>query len=164
MLPIVEVDILGAEGLHKHGNALLDSGAQISLIRLPLAEDLRLKGKDAVVTITKVGGEEEEMKTKVYWVEIHSLEDSCTHTIKAVGIPSISGAIYGHLFHVASALPWSQRFSRCQGHRRCEWAVRRSWRLTARSPSVTWGARNLWDVSTHGIRNTQSRKSCSSLS
>ena len=93
MLPIVETDILGAEGLHKHGNALLDSGAQISLIRLPLAEDLRLKGKDAVVTITKVGGEEEEMKTKVYRVRIRSLEDSSTHTIKAVGIPSISDEI-----------------------------------------------------------------------
>ena len=93
MLPIVEVDILGAEGLHKHGNALLDSGAQISLIRLPLADDLRLKGKDAVVTITKVGGEEEEMKTKVYRVRIRSLEDSSTHTIKAVGISSISDEI-----------------------------------------------------------------------
>ena len=93
MLPIVEVDILGAEGLRKHGNALMDSGAQISLIRLPLADDLRLKGKDAVVTITKVGGEEEELRTKVFRVRIRSLEDSSTHTIKAVGIPSISDEI-----------------------------------------------------------------------
>ena len=92
MLPIVEVDILG-ESLHKYGNILLDSGAQISLIRLPLAQDLKLKGKDAVVTITKVGGEEEEMKTKVYRVRIRSLEDSSTYTINAVGIPSISDEI-----------------------------------------------------------------------
>ena len=92
MLPIVEVDILG-ESLHKYGNILLDSGAQISLIRLPLAQDLKLKGKDAVVTITKVVGEEEEMKTKVYRVRIRSLEDSSTYTINAVGIPSISDEI-----------------------------------------------------------------------
>ena len=33
---------------------------------------LGLKGKDALVTITKVGGEEETIKTKVYKVPVSS--------------------------------------------------------------------------------------------
>jgi hypothetical protein len=36
MLPIVEAEIVGAEGMTKRGNVLLDSGAQISLIKSTL--------------------------------------------------------------------------------------------------------------------------------
>ena len=64
LLPIVQVDLLGTGSRRKTGNALLDSGAQISLIRMSIAEDLGLKGKNIVITITKVGGQEEELKTK----------------------------------------------------------------------------------------------------
>ena len=39
LLPIVQVDLLGSGSRQKIGNALLDSGAQISLIRTPIAED-----------------------------------------------------------------------------------------------------------------------------
>jgi hypothetical protein len=68
----------------------LDSGAQVSLIRNSVAKDLRLKGKDADVTITKVGGEEEEIHTKLYKVSLLSLENNGVHHITAIGIPSIS--------------------------------------------------------------------------
>ncbi len=52
----------------KKGNALLDSGAQISLIKSSLAKDLKLKGKNVVITITKVGSQE-ELNMKLYWVK-----------------------------------------------------------------------------------------------
>jgi hypothetical protein len=50
--------------------------AQVSLIRNSVAKDLKLKGKDANVTITKVGGEEEEIHTKLYKVPLLSLENN----------------------------------------------------------------------------------------
>ena len=55
---------------------LLDSGAQISLITQELAETLGLTGKNASVTITKVGGKGETMKTKEYKVQLSSIDDS----------------------------------------------------------------------------------------
>ena len=90
LLPIMQVDIVGSGRLLQTANALLDSGAQISLIRSSVAEDLKLKGKDIVVTITKVGGQEEELSTKNYQVRIRSLEDRSAHVIQAIGIPTIS--------------------------------------------------------------------------
>ena len=88
--PIVQVDIVGSGRLLQRANALLDSGAQISLIRSSVAEDLKLKGRDIVVTITKVGRQEEELSTKNYQVRIRSLEDRSAHVIQAIGIPTIS--------------------------------------------------------------------------
>lgn len=78
------------EGNRRKANVLLDSGAQVSLIRNSVAKGLKLKGKDAEVTITKVGGEEEEMHTKLYKVCLLSLESNTVHWITAIGIPSIS--------------------------------------------------------------------------
>jgi len=66
LLPVFSASIGGRDGLYKHGNVLLDSGAQISLIRLEIATNLGLEGKSVSITITKVGGEEEEMITKVF--------------------------------------------------------------------------------------------------
>ena len=62
----------------------------MSLIRSSVAEDLKLKGRDIVITITKVGGQEEELSTKSYQVRIRSLEDRSAHAIQAIGIPFIS--------------------------------------------------------------------------
>ncbi|XP_068707431.1 uncharacterized protein [Montipora foliosa] len=90
LLPSVQVDIVGSGRLLQRANALLDSGAQISLIRSSVAEDLKLKRTDMVITITKVGGLEEELITKSYQVRIRSLEDRSAHVIQAIGIPSIS--------------------------------------------------------------------------
>ena len=87
MLPTVLVEILGPDRASKQGNALLDSGAQISLIRLSVAEELRLKGKDVTITIAKVGGEEEEMTTKIFRFRVRSLENIASYSVTAVGIP-----------------------------------------------------------------------------
>ena len=60
------------------GNVLLDSGAQISLIRLETAESPGLEGKNVSITITKIGGEEEEMITKVFKFKLTSLDSKKT--------------------------------------------------------------------------------------
>ena len=80
-------------GIYKCGNILLDAGAQISLIRNDTAELLGLKGKDISVTITKVGGEEEVMKTKEYRIPVNALDDTRKYSVKAIGIPSIGNDI-----------------------------------------------------------------------
>ena len=43
-----------------------------------------------MVTITKAGGEEEELKTMMYHVQHRSLEGRSAHIVDATGIPSIS--------------------------------------------------------------------------
>lgn len=90
LLPIISVNICGSDKLYKRGNVLFDSGAQISLIRLETAENLGLKGNDVSITITKVGGEEETVKTKVFKVPITSLDTRKTYSITAVGMFCIS--------------------------------------------------------------------------
>ena len=54
---------------------------------------MKLKGKDTSVTITKVGGEEEEICTKLYKVSLLSLDNNNVHHITAIGIPSISDSV-----------------------------------------------------------------------
>ena len=95
LLPVISADIGGQDGFYKRGNVLLDSGAQISLIRLDTAESLGLEGKKVSITITKIGGEEEEMKTKEFKVRVTSLENKRSFVIKAVGIQQISNNIAG---------------------------------------------------------------------
>lgn len=90
LLPIITANIHGQDGILKRANVLFDAGAQVSLIRNDTALALGLKGKDTSVTITKVGGDEEFMQTKVYRVPVESLNDGRTYSIKAIGIPSIS--------------------------------------------------------------------------
>ena len=70
ILPVILVEILGSENVKKQGNLLLDSGAQVSLIKLSVADELGLKGKEVTITIAKVGGEEEELITKLFRVRI----------------------------------------------------------------------------------------------
>ena len=90
LLSSMQVDIVGSGRLLQTANVLLDSGAQISLIRSSIAEDLKLKGREIVITITKVGSKEEKLSTKSYQVRIRSLEDRSTHVIQAIGITAIS--------------------------------------------------------------------------
>ncbi|XP_068711858.1 uncharacterized protein [Montipora foliosa] len=90
LLPVISASIGGRDGLYKHANVLLDSGGQLSLIRFETAEILGLQGKNVSITITKVGGEEEEMTTKVFKVKVTSLDDQKTFTVQAIGIPCIS--------------------------------------------------------------------------
>ena len=56
ILPVLSANIGNADDLFKRGNVLLDSGAQISLIRQELAETLSLTRKNA--SVTKVDGED----------------------------------------------------------------------------------------------------------
>lgn len=88
ILPVVTANICGQNGLQKQANILLDSGAQISLIRNDIATLLGLKGRDTCVTITKVGGEDESMMTKVFKVPVTG--DGKTYSIKAIGIEKIN--------------------------------------------------------------------------
>ena len=100
------MEILGSENVKRQGNLLLDSGAQVSLIKLPVAEDLGLKGKKVTITIAKVGGEEEELTTKLFHVRIRSLVGrNVIHTVPAVGILCISSDITEiKLSHLAGIL------------------------------------------------------------
>lgn len=93
LLPVIAASIGGRNGLYRHANVLLDSGSQTSLIRLETAEILGLEGKCVSVTITKVSGEEEEMTTKAFKVQVTSLDNQKTFTVKAIGIPCISGDV-----------------------------------------------------------------------
>ncbi|XP_046862937.1 uncharacterized protein LOC124456562 [Xenia sp. Carnegie-2017] len=95
ILPVISANICGSNGLYKRGNVLLDSGAQISLIRSETAESLGLKGKDISVNIIKIGGEEESICTKSYKVQVSRIGESKKYTITAVGIPSISEDVKG---------------------------------------------------------------------
>ncbi|KAK3744502.1 hypothetical protein QZH41_006345 [Actinostola sp. cb2023] len=51
------------------------------------------EGKDTSVTITKVGGEEETIRTKEYKVQLTAIDNNRRCTVKAIGIPSISDEI-----------------------------------------------------------------------
>ena len=84
MLPVITANIFGRENIQKRANVLFYSGAQISLIHQETANCLGLKGKDISVTITKVGGEEEEMKTKMHKVPVSAIDNSKKHSIKAI--------------------------------------------------------------------------------
>ena len=88
LLPVISAIICGQNGVQKNGNVLLDTGAQVSLIRNDTALMLGLKGKDTSVTITKIGGEEESMQTKVPCVPVESLDDGRRYPIKLSGYPA----------------------------------------------------------------------------
>ena len=63
ILPVILEEILGSENVKKQGNLLLDSGAQVSLIKLSVADKLGLTGKKVTITT-----ERKELKI---------IEDSC---------------------------------------------------------------------------------------
>ena len=61
------------------------------------------------VTITKVGGEEETIKTKVYKVPVSSPDKAQMFSIKAISIPSITedvSAVQVKLLGLASEKIW----------------------------------------------------------
>ena len=82
MLPVTSADTFGSNNLRKRGNVLFDSGAQVSLIRQETADSLGLKGKEISVTITKVGGQEEEINTNVYNVPVSAIDNRRTYSVK----------------------------------------------------------------------------------
>jgi hypothetical protein len=93
LLPVVSAFVLGNNGKREEANILMDSGAQISLVRNDVAQRLKLKGKDISITMVTVGGQEEEIKTKLFTVPIRSMESNSVFTVNAIGIPCISNEI-----------------------------------------------------------------------
>nr|XP_054773989.1 transient-receptor-potential-like protein [Lytechinus pictus] len=69
---------------------ILDSGAQVSLIKMSVAKEMNLKGSNINITITKVGGEQEQMETKQYQIKVRSLSTNAIHSLAAVALPCIS--------------------------------------------------------------------------
>ena len=94
MLPVIPIEmLLGKDNRHKKEKVLLESGSQINLIRTSTAKMFGLTKKGVLISIKKVGGEEEVLATKVYQLPITSLEPGAKITVKAVGIPQISDGI-----------------------------------------------------------------------
>ena len=89
-LPILTANIGGENSVFQRGNSLLDTGAEVSRILQSTATSLGLKGKDTTVTITKVGGESETIRTKIYKVQLSAVEGHKRFIVKAIGIPSIT--------------------------------------------------------------------------
>ena len=79
--------------MQKNGNILLDSGVQISFIRSDTAELLGLEGRNTSVTIAKVGGQEDNIRTKDCRVPVSSVNNHKKYSIKAIGIPNITDDI-----------------------------------------------------------------------
>ena len=91
LLPLLTVDVLGKEKTVTKGNVLLDSGAQISLIREEFASELQLSGVPTRITVTKIGGQKEVLQTHKYRVPIREVKSGGKPVvIHAVGIPCIS--------------------------------------------------------------------------
>ena len=105
ILPVITATLQGQGGMQKQGNILLDSGAQISLIRNETAASLGLKGRDTSITITKVGKDEETITTKVYKVPVWIPDRGNTYSVKAIGITQISDdATPVQISHIAKQL------------------------------------------------------------
>ena len=58
--------------------------------QMKTTETLGQNRKDTSVTITKVGGEEETIKTKEYKVQLASIDNDKGFTVKAIRIPTIT--------------------------------------------------------------------------
>nr|XP_054771658.1 uncharacterized protein LOC129279581 [Lytechinus pictus] len=71
-------------------NVLLDSGSQVSLIKIH-SPRLQLKGTKTSITIKKLGEDEEELETFRYRVPIREANTTKKHQIiEVVGVPSIT--------------------------------------------------------------------------
>ena len=84
---MITCKIYNQNGFQKQSNTLLDSGAQISLVHEETVAALALKGNNTTITLTKVGVEEETIKTKVYKVPASSPESTgilCIREVTAI--------------------------------------------------------------------------------
>jgi len=72
--------------LYKHANVLLDSGAQISLIRLDTTKILGLEGKSVSLTITKFSHQKKNWQQKSSEFKLPLWTTKKTFTVKAVVI------------------------------------------------------------------------------
>ena len=132
---------------------LLDSGAQIILIRQETAETLGLKGKDVSVTIAKVVGEEETMKTKEYKVQLTCTDNNKRFSVKAIGMHSISEEIptvkTSHLPELLG-LP-NARFRCGKGHVDLLIGINHAYMHASRE--VSTGVGSVWRTTRTDLRN-----------
>ena len=89
LLPVLLGQVKGKNGI-KAANVFYGSGAQISMVRKYLAEEIRLEVRQSKIVITKVGGTEEELDTKIYKVPVSTHDGKRIQVVQAVGIPHIS--------------------------------------------------------------------------
>ena len=89
LLPILTAKLIGQKG-SRNGNVLLDTGSQISIIRQSVANELNLTGHKISVSITKVGGEEEQVQTRLYKVPVKPMNSNQKYVISAISLPCIS--------------------------------------------------------------------------
>ncbi|KAG1697393.1 hypothetical protein GQR58_006003 [Nymphon striatum] len=89
LLPMITAEIFGLKR-KKTANVLLDSGAQISLIKESLAKELRLKGENVITKLVKVGGHEEEILTKIYNLRMKPMNKENVYEVWVLAIPEIS--------------------------------------------------------------------------
>ncbi|XP_030829745.1 uncharacterized protein LOC100891320 [Strongylocentrotus purpuratus] len=90
LLPVVMVKVLGPNQKSSTVNCLLDSGAQISLVKQSMAEDMGLVGKPITINITKIGGHVEEVQTKLYRMRLQSLKGKQAYGVSALGLECIN--------------------------------------------------------------------------
>ena len=93
LLPVVAGFIKGSNSVAVEASVFYDSGAQVSMVRSSLAESLALEGKPIKILITKVGGTEERLVTKLYKVPVCTNDGNIIQAIQAVGIPQISDEV-----------------------------------------------------------------------
>ncbi|XP_077864774.1 uncharacterized protein LOC144350466 [Saccoglossus kowalevskii] len=86
-LPIITARI-GTRENDVIGNIMLDSGANVTLVRGAVAEKLGLEGKPISIDIGTLGGNVQAHQTKIYKLKIFSNQKE--HTISAVGVPEIT--------------------------------------------------------------------------
>ena len=60
------------------------------MVRKDLAKEMGLEGRQSKIVITKVGGTEEELDTKIYNVPVSTHDGKRVQVVQAVGIPHIS--------------------------------------------------------------------------
>lgn len=90
LLPIFAMEFV-SKGNSKRGNCLINSGAQISLIRQQVATELQLRGTPTTIIVMKIEGSQEVLQTHKYRVPIRKIvEDGKPIIIAAIGIPLIS--------------------------------------------------------------------------
>nr|XP_054761134.1 uncharacterized protein LOC129267449 [Lytechinus pictus] len=90
LLPVLTVKLVSSNGQMKLVNCLLDSGAQVSLIKNSVAEDQKLRSKCTTINLTKVGCVTEQIRTKLYRIKIQSLDDHRIFAVDAIGLDCIN--------------------------------------------------------------------------
>ena len=118
LLPVLQAEIVGQQGSTTIGNILLDTGAQVSIIKQSVADQLKLQGTNISITVKKVGGDEEMIETHMYKVPVRDLNGkSKTHVIRAVALPFISDVQEVDVQHMEQTLKLNpQSLHRKGGH------------------------------------------------